>query len=341
MISPNSGSDRTEPLLSVKGLCVEFRHKGTAVRAVNGVDFELFAGETLGIVGESGSGKSVTVLSLIGLIPQPPGHIVSGEIRYKGVDIRALSPSELRAVRGREIGVIFQDPMTSLNPVQKIGWQIAESIKLQSERDLSRAEVAARVVELLDSVGVPNPLERSRQYPHEFSGGMRQRAMIAIANASEPTILIADEPTTALDVTVQAQILDVLRTERKVDAATILITHDLGVIAEMADRVLVMYAGRVVETGDVETIFHRPRHPYTVGLLNSLPDRSTLSTPLIPIPGQPPNLNQVISGCAFYPRCSLSQGRSICKSVRPPMVETTSSDHRAACHFAHELEDRA
>src|ERR671924_673572 len=269
-----------EPLLSIKDLVVEFTTEDGIVQAVDGVSWDLYPGETLGIVGESGSGKSVSTMTLLGLIPQPPGRIVRGEAIFKGNDLLRL-------------------------------------------------------------VGVPNPERRYEQYPHEFSGGMRQRAMIAMAIANEPSVLIADEPTTALDVTIQAQILEVLKkAQEETHAATILITHDLGLIAELADRVVVMYAGQVVEQGDVHTIFASPRHPYTIGLMESLPRLSVDDDWLRPIPGQPPSLIAVPPGCPFHPRCFLSQGRVRCREEEPPLRPIGDSEHLSACHFAEELEGR-
>ena len=261
-----------EPVLSIKDLVVEFKTEDGVVHAVDGVSYDLFPGETLGIVGESGSGKSVSTLALLGLIPQPPGRIVSGTAMFKGRDLLKLKKKELRRVRGNEVAMVFQDPMTSLNPVLTVGSQLGEAIKTHYPDEKDDA-VKKRVIDLLKLVGVPNPETRYTQYPHEFSGGMRQRAMIAMAIANSPSLLIADEPTTALDVTIQAQVLEVLkRVQAETDAATILITHDLGIVAEMCDRVLVMYAGHIVESGDRRRRSSRaPRHPYTIGLMNSLP----------------------------------------------------------------------
>ena len=327
-----------EPVLSVRDLVVEFATPDGAVHAVDGVDYDLYPGETLAIVGESGSGKSVSAMSLLGLIPQPPGRIVRGSAHLRGRDLVAMSRKELRAVRGREIAMVFQDPMSSLNPVLKIGRQIGEALAVHDPGQ-SDEERRRRVVELLELVGVPDPEERAGQYPHEFSGGMRQRAMVAMAMANRPSILIADEPTTALDVTIQAQVLDVLRAAQKeTRAATILITHDLGVVAELADRVAVMYAGRIVETADVETLFARPRHPYTLGLLASLPRLDMDLRRLSPIPGQPPSLIDVPPGCPFHPRCRLSHGRERCRTERPPLYATDRPGQRAACHYWNEMD---
>jgi oligopeptide transport system ATP-binding protein len=329
-----------EPVLSIRDLVVEFKTDDGVVHAVDDITYDVFPGETLGIVGESGSGKSVSTLSILGLIPQPPGRIVSGEAMFKGQDLLKLSKKELRRFRGEELAMIFQDPMTSLNPVLTVGFQLGEAIKTHhpKERD---AEVKARVVELLMLVGVPNPEARYSQYPHEFSGGMRQRAMIAMSIANSPSLLIADEPTTALDVTIQAQVLEVMkRVQAETQAATILITHDLGIVAELCERVLVMYAGRIVESGDVRTIFGKPRHPYTIGLMDSLPRLTEDEEWLRPIPGQPPSLINRPSGCAFHPRCFLSQGRGKCREEVPVLRQIEGDGHGSACHFAEELRER-
>jgi oligopeptide/dipeptide ABC transporter ATP-binding protein len=329
-----------EPLLSIRDLVVEFSTEDGIVQAVDGVTYDVYPGETLGIVGESGSGKSVSTMSILGLIPQPPGRIVSGEAMFKGKDLLKLSKKALRRVRGNEVALVFQDPMTSLNPVLKIGAQIGEAIGTHHP-DEKDDEVQQRVIALLRTVGVPNPERRYEQYPHEFSGGMRQRAMIAMAIANSPSLLIADEPTTALDVTIQAQILEVLKkAQDETHAATILITHDLGLIAELADRVIVMYAGKIVELGDVSTIFESPRHPYTVGLMDSLPRLGVDEDWLRPIPGQPPSLINRPPGCPFHPRCFLSQGRVRCREEEPPLRPVRGTAHLSACHFTEELEGR-
>jgi oligopeptide/dipeptide ABC transporter ATP-binding protein len=326
-----------EPILSIEELAVDFDTDDGVVHAVDHVTFDIRPGETLGVVGESGSGKSVTVMSILGLIPRPPGKITSGTALFRGLDLLTSSEADLRRIRGKEIAMVFQDPMTSLNPVFKVGWQIAEGIRAH-DPEMGQDGADKRAVELLALVGVPNPEQRASQYPHEYSGGMRQRAMIAMAIANQPAVLIADEPTTALDVTIQAQILEVLKTaQQETHAATILITHDLGLIAEMADRVVVMYAGRIAELGDVETIFHAPRHPYTLGLMDSLPRVELEHSELHPIPGQPPSLINLPSGCAFHPRCALSQGREICRTEIPPLVGMEGAGHSSACHFADEL----
>jgi oligopeptide/dipeptide ABC transporter ATP-binding protein len=326
-----------EPVLSIRDLAVEFRTEDGVVHAVDGISYDVFPGETLGIVGESGSGKSVSTLALLGLIPQPPGRIVSGTAMFQGKDLLKMKKRELRRFRGDEVAMVFQDPMTSLNPVLKVGYQLAEAIKTHYPKEPD-AKVKARVIELLSLVGVPNPETRADQYPHEFSGGMRQRAMIAMAIANSPALLIADEPTTALDVTIQAQVLEVLkRVQAETHAATILITHDLGIVAEMCERVLVMYAGRIVEWGDVGTIFSAPRHPYTIGLMDSLPKLTEDEDWLHPIPGAPPSLINLPAGCAFHPRCFLSQGRLRCHEEIPELQRTEGSGHEAACHFSDEL----
>jgi oligopeptide/dipeptide ABC transporter ATP-binding protein len=326
-----------EPILSITNLAVEFATEDGVVKAVDDITYDVFPGETLGIVGESGSGKSVSTLSILGLIPQPPGRIVSGTAVFKGKDLLKMKKRELRRFRGDEVAMVFQDPMTSLNPVLKVGRQLAEAIEVHHPRE-PRGKVKARVIELMRLVGIPNPDTRFDQYPHEFSGGMRQRAMIAMSIANNPSLLIADEPTTALDVTIQAQVLEVLKTvQAETNAATILITHDLGIVAELCDRVLVMYAGRIVESGDVHTIFRNPRHPYTIGLMDSLPKLTEDEDWLKPIPGQPPSLINRPPGCAFHPRCYLSQGRLRCREDVPALRQIDQPDHASACHFAEEL----
>ena len=327
-----------EPVLSIKNLTVEFNTEDGVVHAVDGTSYDVNPGETLGIVGESGSGKSVSMLSVLGLIPQPPGKIVDGEAFFKGRDLMTMSKRELRRLRGGDIAMVFQDPMTSLNPVLEVGFQIGEAIKVHNA-GIGNAETRKRGIELLRVVGVPNPDQRYDQFPHEFSGGMRQRAMIAMAIANSPSVLIADEPTTALDVTIQAQIIEVLKTaQHETNAAIVLITHDLGLIAELADRVIVMYAGRVVESGDVHTIFANPRHPYTIGLMESLPTLTVEDDWLRPIPGQPPSLISRPPGCAFHPRCFLSGGRERCRTDVPELRGAGGREHHSACHYLEELE---
>jgi oligopeptide/dipeptide ABC transporter ATP-binding protein len=281
----------------------------------------------------------VSMLSVLGLIPMPPGRITAGEALYKGRDLVKMPKKALRALRGGEMAMIFQDPMTSLNPVFTIGDQISEAL-LTHHPDMKEDGARKRTIELLEGVGVPFAERRVDQYPHEFSGGMRQRAMIAMAMANDPSVLIADEPTTALDVTIQAQIVEVIKAAQELThAAIILITHDLGLIAELADRVVVMYAGRVVEIGDVYTIFDSPRHPYTIGLMSSIARVDMDKEHLVPIPGQPPSLISPPPGCAFHPRCTHSNGRAICRTEIPALrtAEGGGADHKSACHFAEEL----
>jgi oligopeptide/dipeptide ABC transporter ATP-binding protein len=327
-----------EPVLSIRDLTVEFDTEDGVVHAVTDVSFDLHPGEVLGVVGESGAGKSVSMLSVLGLIPVPPGRVVSGEALFQDEDLLTMPARRLREIRGGPMAMIFQDPMTSLNPVLTIGDQISEAIRAHNPRERDDA-TRRRTIELLELVGIPFAERRVHQYPHELSGGMRQRAMIAMAIANDPSVLVADEPTTALDVTIQAQIIEVLKAaQRETHAAVVLITHDLGLIAELADRVVVMYAGRVVELGDVFTIFESPRHPYTVGLLHSLARLDADKEWLEPIPGQPPSLISPPPGCAFHPRCAQSQGRAICRNEVPELRALgAGDDHRSACHFAEEL----
>jgi peptide/nickel transport system ATP-binding protein len=318
-----------EPLLEVTGLRVSFDTEDGLVRAVDGISFELGEGETLGIVGESGSGKSVTMMSVMRLIIDPNAHF-EGTAVYRGQDLMVLPKDKMRAVRGSEIAMIFQDPMTSLNPVYTVGWQIAEQVR--AHRKVSRAQARARAVELLAAVGIPSPERRARDYPHQFSGGMRQRVMIALALSCDPRVLIADEPTTALDVTIQAQILTLIRRLRSdFGSSVVLITHDMGVVAEMADRVAVMYAGRIVEQGTVHDIFHRPQHPYTWGLLGSI---ARLDRPkplrLNAIPGSPPSLTRLPAGCAFADRCAYRFDKC---DERPELHDHSGHGHLDACHL--------
>jgi oligopeptide/dipeptide ABC transporter ATP-binding protein len=327
-----------EPILDIRDLTVEFSTEDGVVHAVTGVSYDVRPGEVLGIVGESGSGKSVSMLTILGLTPMPPGRVTSGEALYRGKNLLTMPKKELRDLRGGQLSMIFQDPMTSLNPVFTIGDQISEAV-LTHNPDMKEGAARTRTIELLASVGVPFPERRVDQYPHEFSGGMRQRAMIAMAMANNPSMLIADEPTTALDVTIQAQIVEVLKAAQEhTDAAIVLITHDLGLIAELADRVVVMYAGRVVEIGDVYTIFDSPQHPYTIGLMNSIARVDMDKDRLVPIPGQPPSLISPPPGCAFHPRCVHSQGRAVCRTEIPVLrTLDPGSAHGTACHFAEEL----
>jgi peptide/nickel transport system ATP-binding protein len=320
-------------LLEVENLQTHFRTPDGINRAVDGISFHVDEGETLAIVGESGCGKSVTSMSLMRLIPEPPGKI-AGSVRFRGKDLLKLSDREMRAIRGNDISMIFQEPMTSLNPVLTVGRQIGETLRLHQGLDKNTAE--KRAVELLTLVGIPEPARRVGEYPHQMSGGMRQRVMIAISLACSPKLLIADEPTTALDVTIQAQILQLmLDLKHRVGAAVILITHDLGVVAEVAERVMVMYAGRKVEEAPVADLFRSPRHPYTQGLLGAVPKLGSSLTGaarrLAEIPGQVPSLKQRIPGCAFAGRCPLVT--ELCREVAPGLEEK-SSRHFVACHFA-------
>lgn len=326
----------SDTLLAIRNLTVDFRTDEGVVHAVADVDLDVRRGEILAIVGESGSGKSVTALSILGLVTGRRVS-VSGQILLEGEDLVTASEARMRVVRGGRVGMIFQDPMTALNPVMSVGAQLREALRLH-DRKITRAAAQQRCLELLAAVGVGNADQRLQQYPHEFSGGMRQRAMIAMAIANSPDLIIADEPTTALDVTIQAQVLDQIRlAQQETGAATILITHDLGVVAEMADRVAVMYAGKVVESADVRSLFHRPRHPYTMGLLASLPTIDTELDRLHPIPGSPPDVSQLRDACAFHPRCPLAQDR--CRTSAPEL--TVVGDHQAsACFRADELEGR-
>jgi oligopeptide/dipeptide ABC transporter ATP-binding protein len=291
-----------QPVLEVRDLATTFKTEDGLVRAVNGLSFSVEAGTTLGIVGESGSGKSVTSLSIMRLIPQPPGKIERGQVFFKGEDLLKKSEAEMRKIRGKDIAMIFQDPMTSLNPVLTVGEQIAEATRLHL--GYSKKEAMDKAVEMLRLVKIPAPEKRIRDYPHQFSGGMRQRVMIAMALSCDPSVLIADEPTTALDVTIQAQILELMNEmQQRLGSAIVLITHDLGVVAETCQNVLVMYGGNMVEYGSADDIFKRPKMPYTMGLLESLPRLDETGERLVPIEGQPPNLLHMPPGCAFAPRC--------------------------------------
>ena len=314
-------------LLEVRDLKTYFATDEGEFRAVNGVSFSLEAGRTLGIVGESGCGKSVTSLSIMGLVPRPPGRIAGGEIMFDGVDLLKLPPAAMRELRGNKLSMIFQEPMTSLNPAFTVGDQIVEGIL--RHRGGSRADAKARAIEMLRRVRISSPELRFSEYPHRLSGGMRQRAMIAMALACEPRLLIADEPTTALDVTIQAQILDLMRALRaETGTAIILITHDLGVIAEIADDVAVMYAGRIVEHAPVDALFAEPQHPYTIGLLGSIPKLNVEQDRLAVIEGQVPNPQEPVSGCPFHPRCPFAVEQ--CRRELPPLTDVTPG-HQAAC----------
>jgi oligopeptide/dipeptide ABC transporter ATP-binding protein len=324
-----------EPLLEVKDLKVSFRTEDGLVRAVDGISFSVDEGDVVGIVGESGSGKSVTMMSVMRLI-NDPNAIYEGEILYKGRNLMGVSQDAMREVRGEEIAMIFQDPMTSLNPVYTVGWQIEE--QLNEHNDLSKGQARQRAIALLTQVGIPKPEQRIDDYPHQFSGGMRQRVMIALALSCNPDLLIADEPTTALDVTIQAQILELVKSlKREFGSAVVLITHDLGVVADIADRILVMYAGRIVEEGNKEQIFYDPQHPYTWGLLGSI---ARLDRPrarrLTAIAGQPPSLINRPQGCSFRPRCPQAFDR--CRAEDPQLLAKVGDGHLDACHLS--VEDK-
>src|SRR6516162_8951136 len=328
------------PLLCVEGLRTYFDLRHGTVKAVDGVSFRLASHETLAIVGESGCGKTITALSLMRLVPDPPGRIVGGKVELTGTDLLRLSDDEMRAVRGKDIAMIFQEPMTSLNPVLTIGGQIAEAALLHEK--INRREAWEKAVAMLRLTRIPEPEQRAHEYPHQLSGGMRQRAMIAMALACNPKVLIADEPTTALDVTIQAQILEIiLDLQRELGTAVILITHDLGVVAEMAQRIIVMYAGRKVEEAPIEALFARPQHPYTRGLIGSIPrlpsmrgEVATSLERLQEIPGTVPGLDHLPAGCAFAPRCAHAQDH--CRAKYPPLEENLPG-HWAACWRSREL----
>jgi len=332
--------EHNELALEVEGLQTYFFTRQGIVKAVDGVSFSLNKGETLGIVGESGCGKSITALSIMRLVPEPPGRIIGGKVNLDGKDLLELSEKEMRSIRGNDISMIFQEPMTSLNPVLTIGFQIAEALILH--QDYSKSQALDRAVEMLDLVKIPEPVLRAKEYPHQLSGGMRQRAMIAMALACNPKVLIADEPTTALDVTIQAQILElIVQLQEQLGTAVILITHDLGVIAETARRVIVMYAGRKVEEADVEPLFAEPLHPYTHGLMASVPqltimnDEEEIATErLEEIPGIVPPLNDLPPGCAFAPRCRFAD--DVCIAEYPPYEEKRPG-HWAACWHTERL----
>jgi peptide/nickel transport system ATP-binding protein len=323
--------ERDQPLLSIKGLTVSFSGPNGVLPAVRGLDIEVSRGEVLGIVGESGSGKSLGMLASLGL--QARNAVVSGSVVFKDQELIGRPRRELRALRGSQISMIFQDPLSSLNPVMTVGDQIREALFLHN-RTMSKRQATERVMALLRLVAIPQPDRRIDQYPHEFSGGMRQRVMIAMAIANDPELLVADEPTTALDVTVQAQIMLMLRDlKQKLGLALILITHDLGVVAGHADRVAVIYAGRVVEQAEVRELFANPLHPYTRGLIASIPNLAATEHKLYSIPGAPPMLGALPGGCAFHPRCAYAQ--DICRTVDPPTLEF--GGHKSACHFADSL----
>ena len=316
-----------EKMIQIKNLHVQFSTYGGQVQAVRGVSFDLHKGETLAIVGESGCGKSVTSQSIMRLIPAPPGKITSGSILFKGQDLTKLSEKKMRDIRGADISMIFQDPMTALNPTLRVGEQIAENI-MQHE-NISKEKAKEKAFETLELVGIPNPKERLKQYPHEFSGGMRQRIVIAMALVCNPEVLIADEPTTALDVTIQAQILELFKDiQQKTDVSIVLITHDLGVVAQVADRIAVMYAGKIVEIGTRRDIFYTPQHPYTKGLLRSVPRLDLYESELVPIAGSPPDLFAPPSGCSFAPRCPYVM--EVCDRMYPVSTKLKES-HQVHC----------
>jgi peptide/nickel transport system ATP-binding protein len=327
MAEPLSETRHRRPLLEVRDLRVEFHTRRGVVEAVNGLSFEIAAGEVLGIVGESGSGKSMAMYSMMGLIADPNAR-VSGSARFEGTELVGLRTKELNRLRGSQIAMIFQDPMTALTPVYSVGWQIVEMIR--AHEDVGRKAAWARAVDLLKEVGIPDAERRARSYPHEFSGGMRQRAMIAMSLACNPRLLIADEPTTALDVTTQRQILELIRRlQGTYDSAVIMITHDMGVISDIADRVIVMYAGRAVEVGDERAVVSAARHPYTWGLLGAIPRPQTRKSVLPTIPGLPPNPHALPSGCVFRTRCAWAMEQC----AQPPSLRPTgrASDHLDAC----------
>ena len=326
--------DPAAPLLDVLDLKVEFRTREGNAHAVNGVSFSLEPGETLSILGESGSGKSVTAQAIMGIVDSPPGYITGGEVRYRGVDLLKLPEQQRRRVRANNIAIVFQDSLSALNPVFTVGFQLAEQFRVH--RGMSRGDAYKRAVELMDLVRIPAAADRVKDYPHQFSGGMRQRVMIAMSLALDPDILIADEPTTALDVTVQAQIMKLLaELQRERQMGLILITHDMGVVANVADRIAVMYAGRVVESAPVREIYARPSHPYTKALLESVPRVDQKGQELAVIKGLPPTLTAIPDGCAFNPRCRYAQ--DVCRQPPPPPLHEVNAEHASACHFWEEV----
>ncbi len=320
-------------LLEVEDLRVEFHTAEGVAKAINGVNFDLHEGETLAILGESGSGKSVTAQAIMGILDMPPAVIPGGQIRYCGKDLLTMPEEQRRKTRGPELSMVFQDALSSLNPVFPVGWQIAEMFRVH--RGLNKSDVLDRAVKLMQRVQIPAAKERVKAYPHQFSGGMRQRIMIAMAIALDPAVLIADEPTTALDVTVQAQIMQLLQElQEERQMGLILITHDLGVVADVADKIAVMYAGRIVERADVYELYRKPAHPYTKGLLESIPRLDQKGQQLSAIGGLPPNLTRIPPGCAFNPRCKYAE--NICREDRPPLREVAPG-RESACHFAEEV----
>jgi oligopeptide/dipeptide ABC transporter ATP-binding protein len=327
---------RSGRLLEVDDLRVEFRTQDGVAKAINGVTYHVDAGETLAVLGESGSGKSVTAQAIMGILDTPPGFVTGGQVRFHGQDMLKMSAEERRRIRGEGIAMIFQDALSALNPVFTVGFQVAEQFRIR--RGMSRAEAKKRAIEMLDLVKIPNAKGRINDYPHQFSGGMRQRVMIAMSLALDPEVLIADEPTTALDVTVQAQIMDLLaEVQRERQMGLILITHDLGVVADVADRIAVMYAGRIVEEASVHDLYARPAHPYTLGLLESIPRLDEKGQQLRTIKGLPPSLLRIPSGCPFHPRCPMAQ--PVCQEKLPPLLQL-GKGRASACHFAEELLNR-
>ncbi|MEU0899966.1 ABC transporter ATP-binding protein [Streptomyces massasporeus] len=333
---PRGAAEGDVPLLEVRDLHVEFHTRDGVAKAVNGVNYTVSSGETLAVLGESGSGKSVTAQAIMGILDMPPGRIPQGQILYRGEDMLTMSNDARRKVRGRKIAMIFQDALSALNPVLSVGYQLGEMFRVH--QGLSKKDAKAKAIELMDRVKIPAARERVGDYPHQFSGGMRQRIMIAMALALEPDLIIADEPTTALDVTVQAQVMDLLaELQREYNMGLILITHDLGVVADVADKIAVMYAGRIVETAPVHELYKRPAHPYTKGLLESIPRLDQKGQDLYAIKGLPPNLTRIPSGCAFNPRCP--QAQDICRTDVPLLHSVTERDggelpgRGSACHF--------
>ncbi|MGA5894332.1 ABC transporter ATP-binding protein [Streptomyces venetus] len=333
---PRGAAEGDVPLLEVRDLHVEFHTRDGVAKAVNGVNYTVRSGETLAVLGESGSGKSVTAQAIMGILDMPPGRIPQGQILYRGEDMLTMSGDARRKIRGSKIAMIFQDALSALNPVLSVGYQLGEMFRVH--QGLSKKEAKAKAIELMDRVKIPAAKERVGDYPHQFSGGMRQRIMIAMALALEPDLIIADEPTTALDVTVQAQVMDLLADlQREYNMGLILITHDLGVVADVADKIAVMYAGRIVETAPVHELYKRPAHPYTKGLLESIPRLDQKGHELYAIKGLPPNLTRIPSGCAFNPRCP--QAQDICRTDVPPLHPVTERDgaelagRGSACHF--------
>ncbi|MFJ9126309.1 ABC transporter ATP-binding protein [Streptomyces sp. NPDC102340] len=334
--SPRGAGDDGTPLLEVRDLHVEFHTRDGVAKAVNGVNYTVDAGETLAVLGESGSGKSVTAQAIMGILDMPPGKISKGEILFRGQDMLKMSGEERRKMRGAKMAMIFQDALSSLNPVLSVGYQLGEMFRVH--QGMSKKEAKAKAIELMDRVRIPAAAARVGDYPHQFSGGMRQRIMIAMALALEPDLIIADEPTTALDVTVQAQVMDLLaELQREFNMGLILITHDLGVVADVADKIAVMYAGRIVETAPVRELYKRPAHPYTKGLLESIPRLDQKGQELYAIKGLPPNLTRIPPGCAFNPRCA--QAQDVCRTDVPALHQVTEQDggeiagRGSACHF--------